>query len=231
MRLTVIGTGTVVPSARRSSAAYWLEAGEVRLLMDCGPGTLHRCGALGLPWASATHVAISHYHIDHWGDLPAFLFAGRWGTLPPRSAPLTLVGPAGFRNRLTVLAGALGDWVLDPGYPLVVREIVPGGPVELAPGVTLDAQRTPTHTAESLAFAVRAGGACLVYTGDTGVDEALGKWAKGCDVLVAECSLPDGQGISIHLTPTQAAALARTAGARRLVLSHFYPQIEGTDPA
>jgi ribonuclease BN (tRNA processing enzyme) len=97
--------------------------------------------------------------------------------------------------------------------------------------VTLEAHRTPTHTAESLAYAVRAGGARLVYTGDTGPDDALARWAAGCDTLVAECSLPDGQGISIHLTPTQAGAMARDARAKRLVLTHFYPQIEGTDPA
>jgi ribonuclease BN (tRNA processing enzyme) len=50
-------------------------------------------------------------------------------------------------------------------------------------------------------------------------------------LLLSECSLPDGKGISIHLTPTQAGELARAAKAKRLVLSHFYPQIEGTDPA
>jgi ribonuclease BN (tRNA processing enzyme) len=44
-------------------------------------------------------------------------------------------------------------------------------------------------------------------------------------------SLPDERAIAIHLSPTQAGALARAAGARRLVLTHFYPAIEGTDPA
>lgn len=231
MRLTVIGTGTVAPSAERTAAAYWVETGSVKLLLDCGAGTMHRCARLGIPWPQATHVAITHFHLDHWGELPMLLFAGRWGTLPPRSAPLTLIGPAGFKTRLVVLAGALGDWVLDPGYPLDVREMTPDVPAELGPGILLEAHRTPTHTPESLAYSVRADGARLVYTGDTGPDDALARWAGPCDVLVAECSLPDDQGISIHLTPTQAGAMARAANAKRLVLTHFYPQIEGTDPA
>lgn len=231
MRLTVIGTGTVAPSRERTAAAYWVESGSVKLLMDCGAGTMHRCAHFGIAWEQATHVAITHFHLDHWGELPMLLFAGRWGTLPPRTAPLTVIGPVGFKTRMVVLAGALGDWVLDPGYPLDLREIEPGGPVELAPGVTLEAQRTPTHTAESLAYSVRADGARLVYTGDTGPDDALARWAMGCDTLVSECSLPDDKGISIHLTPTQAGALARDAQAKRLVLTHFYPQVEGTDPA
>lgn len=231
MRLTVIGTGTVAPLADRTAAAYWLETGGVRLLMDCGAGTMNGCARFGIPWTQATHVAITHFHIDHWGELPMFLFASSMGTLPPRSAPLTVIGPAGFRTRLVVLAGALGDWVLDPGYPLEIREIAPDQPMELAAGATLEAHRTPTHTAESLAYSVRAEGKRLVYTGDTGPDEDLGRWANACDLLVSECSLPDGKGISIHLTPTQAGDLARAAGAKRLVLSHFYPQIEGTEPA
>ncbi len=231
MRLTVVGSGTVAPSAARTAAAYWVEAGAARVLLDCGAGTMHRLAQQGIPWAEATHVAITHFHLDHWGELPMFLYAGRYGTLPPRRAPLVLIGPAGIRTRLLVLAGALGDWVTDPGYPLEVWEIVPGTPQELVPGVMLEARRTPTHTAESLAYSLRADGARLVYTGDTGPDEALARWAAGCDLLLAECSLPDGKGISIHLTPSQAGALARSAGARRLVLTHFYPQIEGTDPA
>ena len=231
MRLTVLGTGTVAPLPERTAAAYWVESAGVTLLMDCGAGTMNRCARFGIPWHQATHVAITHFHVDHWGELPAFLFAGRWGTLPPRSAPLIVIGPAGFRTRLVVLAGALGDWVLDPGYPLEIREIAPHAPMELTPGVTLEACRTPTHTPESLAYSVRAEGRRLVYTGDTGPDEALGRWANPCDLLVAECSLPDGQGISIHLTPSQAGDLARAAAAKRLVLSHFYPPVEGTDPA
>jgi len=94
----------------------------------------------------------------------------------------------------------------------------------------LEACKTP-HTDESLAYAVRDAGARLVYTGDTSPSDDLARWARGCDLLLAECSLPDTQGVAIHLTPTQAGALARAAGARRLVLTHFYPAMEGTDPA
>jgi ribonuclease BN (tRNA processing enzyme) len=71
----------------------------------------------------------------------------------------------------------------------------------------------------------------LVYTGDTGFDEALGAWAAGCDVLLAECSLPDTMAIREHLTPRQVGALARRADARQLVLTHFYPPVEHVDIA
>jgi ribonuclease BN (tRNA processing enzyme) len=230
IEVVVLGSGTVAPSARRNSAGYWVEAGPVRLLMDCGAGTTHRLAACNLDWPRTTHVALSHFHIDHWGELPAFLFAQQYGTLPPRQEPLVLIGPAGIRNRMTMLAAALGDWVLDAGYPLDIREIVPGGEIDLGAGVTLRATKTP-HTPESLAYSVQHAGNRLVYSGDTGYSESVAAFAKGCDLLIIECSLPDAQPMTIHLTPTEAGRMAKLAGARRVVLSHFYPQIEGTNPA
>jgi ribonuclease BN (tRNA processing enzyme) len=230
MELVVLGSGTVAPSAHRTAPAHWVTAGSVRLLLDCGAGTLHRAAQHGVPWPDVTHVAVTHFHPDHWGELPMLLFALKWGTLPARSASLRLIGPLGFRTRMTVLAGALGDWVLEPGYPLELVEIAPGDSLDLDGEVRLEACKTP-HTDESLAYAVRAGRARLVYTGDTGPSEDLARWAAGCDLLLAECSLPDTERIDIHLTPTQAGTLARSAAARRLVLTHFYPAIEGTDPA
>jgi ribonuclease BN (tRNA processing enzyme) len=212
----------------RTSPAHWVQASNVNLLMDCGAGTLHRSAAFGIPWHTVTHLALTHLHADHWGELPAFLFALRWGIAPARSAPLILLGPAGLTDRLGHLRRALGDWVLDPGYPLEVIELPRSGTTTLSPSVTLETHPTP-HTDESMAFGVRHQGARLVYTGDTGPSADLARWARGCGLLLAECSLPDDRPLAIHLTPTQAGTLARDAEAKSLVLTHFYPPVEIAD--
>lgn len=229
--LTVIGSGTVAPDAARTAPAHWVEAGQVRLLLDCGAGTLHRAAQLGLPWWSVTHVALTHFHIDHWGELPALLFALRWGTEPARAAPLAVIGPVGLRARLDKLAAAYGPWVTAPEtFDLTAREIRPEETVALADDVLLESCKTP-HADESLAYAVRHEHRRLVYTGDTGPSEALARWAGGCDLLLAECSLPESRKLDVHLTPQAAGELARAAGARRLVLTHFYPVFGTEDPA
>jgi ribonuclease BN (tRNA processing enzyme) len=96
--------------------------------------------------------------------------------------------------------------------------------------VSLDTCRVP-HTTESVAVSLTAPEGRLVYTGDTGPSAELAHWAAGCDVLLAECSLPQAQALDIHLTPEQAGELARDAKAGRLVLTHFYPPVEATNPA
>ena len=230
MDLTVLGSGTVAPTGERTAAAHWLETGTVRLLLDCGAGMLHRAAQFRIPWPETTHVAITHFHVDHWGELPFFLFALRWGAEPPRTKPLTVLGPSGLRSRLVLLSGAYGDWVTVPEYPLEIVELQPGERYQLSSEVELEAWKVP-HTRESLAYGIRSQGRRLVYTGDTGYCDELAAWAEDCDLLLAECSLPDQEGIDLHLTPSRVAALARAARARRLVLTHFYPVFGDADPA
>jgi ribonuclease BN (tRNA processing enzyme) len=230
MDLTVLGSGTVAPERDRTPAAYWVDTTSVQLLLDCGSGTLNRAVTFGIPWADATHVAVTHFHVDHWGELPLFLFALRWGIEPPRADPLIVIGPRGLRSRLTMLAEAYGAWVTAPEFGIEIVELEPGAHLELAPHVELEAFKTP-HTDESVAYAVQDGTARLVYTGDTGFDETLADWASGCNLMLAECSLPDDRKIEGHLTPSLAGKLAQRADTRRLVLTHFYPVFGDVDPA
>lgn len=226
----MLGSGTVAPTPHRNPAALWVETDTLRILMDCGPGCLRRAAEFDVAWWRADIVALTHFHPDHWGELPLLLMAMRYGIEPARTAPLTVLGPEGLRDRLEHLAGALGDWVVEPGYPLVLEEIGPAADRSLGGGVTLETCKTP-HTPESVAFGLRAGDRRLVYTGDTGPSPDLAAWARGCDLLICECSLPDDRAVEIHLTPSQVGALARDARPARVVLTHLYPPVENPDPA
>ena len=186
--------------------------------------------ALGIRWQDITHVALTHFHPDHVADVVMLLMGWRWGQLPARDTPVTLYGPVGAGALMERLAAAYGDWVLAPGFPMTVRELAPDEIVRLGPDIELSALPVP-HTSESVAYSVCAEGKRLVYTGDTGVDAVLPLWALDCDLLLAECSLPDAMAVASHLTPRQAGALAEMAHARQLVLTHFYPPVESVDIA
>ncbi|HYC50770.1 MAG TPA: MBL fold metallo-hydrolase [Gemmatimonadaceae bacterium] len=227
MRLTVLGTGTIAFSATRSCASYYVEAGNARMLIDCGSGTTRRLAELSIPWQQLTHIALTHFHIDHHQDLPTILFAGKYGMLPPRAAPLDIVGPRGTRDLLNRLAAAYGEWVLDPGYELRITELDSGGAMDVG-GASFGCMKVP-HTAESIAYSVVEGDRRLVYSGDTGFDPAFASWAHGCDTMVLECSLPAPMAIVEHLTPEQCGEMARLAEPKRLVLTHLYPPVESVD--
>lgn len=226
-RFRALGTGTIAFSPARSCSGYFVEAGDVRLLLDCGSGITRRLAELDIGWQGITHIALTHFHIDHHADLPTLLFAYRYGMLPARSTPLEIIGPVGTKELCDRLAAAYGPWVSAPDFPQTIHELEPGAYHDLG-GVGLTAFKVP-HTAESVAYSITRGGRRIVYTGDTGVSPELGVWARSCDLLVAECSLPEAMAIPEHLTPEQAGELGRTAQPRMLALTHFYPPVEEVD--
>ena len=229
MRLTVLGTGTIAFSPARSCAAYFVAAGDAKLLLDCGSGTTRRLAELAISWQDITHVALTHFHIDHHADLPSLIFAWKYGILPPRSAPIEVIGPVGTQALLERLAAAYGEWVTAPGFPVRITELAPGASFDVG-GARLDCAKVP-HTPESIAYSITEGSHRLVYSGDTGFDPAFAAWAHGCELLVLECSLPQSMAIVEHLTPEQCGEIGRLAEPERLVLSHLYPPVESVDIA
>ncbi len=90
--------------------------------------------------------------------------------------------------------------------------------------------RPVNHTPNSLAYRVEdQQGKSIVYSGDSGFCDGLVDVAKGTDLLVLESSFPDGVEVEGHLTPSQAGHIATLANAKRLVLTHFYPECLATD--
>jgi ribonuclease BN (tRNA processing enzyme) len=228
VRVTTLGTGTIALAPGRARAGLLVEAGAVRLLLDCGSGVTQRLADQGVDWMGLTHVALTHFHADHFGDLPTLVFAWKYGALPGRAAPLTVFGPAGTALLLERLAAAYGAWFRDPGFGLHVHEIVAGDGVDLPDGVRLSTRKVP-HTEESVAYSVAYGRRRVVYTGDTGYDPTLAEWAEGCDLLVCECSLPQAMAVPIHLTPEECGAIAAATRPGHLALTHFYPPVEQVD--
>lgn len=230
MRLVTVGTGTAAPHPRRVQSGALLEAGAIRLLVDCGSGVVWRMASLGEIWSTLTHVALTHFHADHTSDLATLIYAWRYGQLPPRSEPVEIVGPVGTRALLEAMMAVFGAGLLDAPPVITIRELAAGESVELGDGAWLRSTKVP-HTDESMAYSVERSGYRVVFTGDTGFDPALGAWAEGCDVLVCECSLPDSMALPLHLTPRQSGQLAALARPGLLALTHFYPPVEGEDIA
>ncbi len=228
MRLTTVGTGTVAPHPTRVCAGHLVQHDDVSLLLDCGSGVVHRLAALGLRWTDITHVAFTHFHADHIADFAMLCYAFLYGQAPARTAPLQVIGPVGTRDLIDRLALVYGTWLHAPGYPLEVMELEPDARLVLSAELVLTVFPVQ-HTPESVAYSLETGSKRLVYTGDTGVDQALGEWAAHCDVLLTECSLPDALAVASHLTPSQAGALAGVAQPGLLALTHFYPPVEHVD--
>jgi ribonuclease BN (tRNA processing enzyme) len=94
-------------------------------------------------------------------------------------------------------------------------------PVRIGP-FTITVARV-AHPVIAFAIRVEAGGASLVYSGDTGPTPALVELTRGADLALFEAScLSDvANPKDLHMTGVQAAQHAAAAGAGRLLLTHL----------
>jgi ribonuclease BN (tRNA processing enzyme) len=222
-RLTILGSGTLVPNEARNSAAHHLDTHPSSVLLDCGPGTLHGLARHGVDWQRLTHVAISHFHNDHVSDLAALLNAFKHSEANERTHPLTLIGPPGFAALLGGLRSVYGDYVMHQRFGLQVVEL--GLEDAFAPGGGELVMRTcPTaHTDNSVAFLVDGPWGSLGYTGDTGPSDDVGRLLEGVDVLISECTLADPPVTDRHLSPAGLAEMASAVRPGLLVVTHVAP--------
>ena len=120
MDLSVFFAGTAgsMPTQRRGLPAILVRRGADRILFDCGEGTqrqlLRSVGLLDL-----TEIFITHFHADHWLGLPGLL---KTFDLRGREVPLTIQGPRGLKDLLSIMARASGG----VSFPLYVVELEPG---------------------------------------------------------------------------------------------------------
>jgi ribonuclease BN (tRNA processing enzyme) len=225
MLLTILGSGTALPDGERNSAGYFLQLPSANLMLDCGAGTLHALARFGLPWQDLSHLFVSHFHLDHVGELASLLFAFKLARKTTnRTDPLVLIGPVGLTGLMSALSAAYRRNLLEPGFPVSIREIAPGEQVALSKDCYLSVAKTP-HTDESLGVRVDTPEGSLCYTGDTAFSADLAAFFKDATLLIAECSLaehPEGVARMAHLSIGDAARMAAIASARRLVVTHFY---------
>ncbi len=222
MRFTVLGSGTLIPDDGRRSAAHLVSGQGYAVLLDCGSGTVHGFQRHGVAWARLTHLAITHFHTDHVGDVPALMWAMTHGRNEGRDTPLYVLGPPGIQAFMEGLAGVFGAFVLEPGFDVRIVELArrdswndPRGRFRLETHPTI-------HTERSLAYRIHGKAGSVGYTGDTGPDPELYRFMAGADLVVAECSNPDPPVMDTHLTPSGLAELGRVAEPGLLVATHVY---------
>jgi len=230
MKFIVLGSGTAVPHPKRLSAAYWVESYGGTVLLDFSVTALSRMMEEGLDWAGLDAIWVSHFHLDHIGGLPSFLFGSRYcEEMKDRTKPLRIFGGPGLKELLQGFSDLRDYKLLDQPFPLEIVEIEPLEKFEIAPGLEAVAMSTP-HTDESHAIHLRdRDGATLVYTADTGITETLATFARRVDLLVIEASFPKNKPGENHLEMAEAMYIIRKAEPRRAVITHLYPYWDGIE--
>jgi ribonuclease BN (tRNA processing enzyme) len=213
VRLSIIGSSPAWPNAGGACSGHRVDD---RLLLDCGPGVLAKLRDQQA-WPTVGAIAITHLHLDHWGDLIPWV----WGNLfwPGRETRPALWLPPGSREALEPVLARLGSVdMLDRAFD--VAEYEPRQPFTAA-GLEVTAIPVVHYSIDAYGFRVRGNSRLFAYSGDTGPCPALEEIAHGADLFLCEATLERGElegDDRGHLDTDEAIAAATTA--HRLVLTH-----------
>jgi ribonuclease BN (tRNA processing enzyme) len=227
LEIEVVGCVTTAPTAVDVCSAYLVREGSATLLLDCGPGALHRL-LNRHSLLDITAVIITHMHQDHCLDLlpaaGALLIQRRTRNMPGQTR---LLVPPGATRVLDTLAGLFGA----PGqgefrnslhHAFAVEEYAQPSSLAFGP-VSVSFSAPLAHEVPCSAVRVESSGRSLCYSGDTAPCGAIVHHADGADLLLCEATFPHKPSLRqyLHLAPEEAGEIARASGARSLMLTHF----------
>ncbi len=269
-RLITLGTaGGPNPRARRAQSSNLLIVNGTPYVIDAGDGTARRLAKLKFNFRTLGTIFITHGHNDHTGGL-GMLLSASW--IAQRTQPIHVYGPPRTADQVN---GAVeyfrydSEIRLSDGSRSVPIEKVFFGH-DVGTGMVYQDKNIKVTAAENTHFHFPPGSPgfgkyksysyrfetpdrVIVFTGDTGVSDAVIELAKGADVLVAETvSVEDIKQARIesgrwqvmsekeqheyirhmedeHLTPQQIGVMATKAGVKTVVLSHLAPRPGGND--
>jgi ribonuclease BN (tRNA processing enzyme) len=223
--LTILGASGACPAAGGACSSYLVQSGATSIVLDCGPGSLPNLRGV-IDYRAVTAVVLSHLHADHILDLVPYHDGLRYGPGADASPRIPLWSSPGGRATLQALGVALGHDADHFDQTFAIEEYDPAAPLTIG---DLRLTFTPTqHYIPCWGIRCEAGGATLVYSADTGPTPAVVELARDADLFLCEATLLDREAPEDrpgHLTAAEAGALARQAGARRLLLTHLWPEL------
>jgi ribonuclease BN (tRNA processing enzyme) len=217
MKVTILGSGTCVPSLKRAAPSYLIDTGGYKYLIDCGSGTLLQLLKAGHDYRDINGVFITHAHPDHVSDLMPLIHALVATPGFNRKKPLLIVAPPKvidfYQECLLLLMKKPKDFIIET--------LSPKGKMMIEENILYSTKTI--HSDDSMAYRFETSSSSVVFTGDADYSDTLVDFSQSADILIADCSFPDEMKTQGHMTPRECGILAEKAKVRTLVLSHIYP--------
>jgi ribonuclease BN (tRNA processing enzyme) len=226
LNITFLGTGTISLTPERSCTSIFIETPKERILVDIGCGTLRAIAKIGINIHAIDYIFLTHFHPDHISDLIPFIFALKNSRRRQSPDKLQVWGPRGFIQFMHGMELSYGRWIHEPSDSIKFFELKRH--LQDFPGVRVIWNKV-VHKFESVGYRFEIGGNTIAFSGDSGYCQELIRICQGADMAILECSHADEHAVEGHLSPSLAAKIAEDSKAKKLYLTHFYPDALESD--
>lgn len=242
LRVTLLGTGIPNPHPNAFGTSTMIEAGEERVMIDCGRGAVIRLAQAGFPVGHTDTVLLTHFHSDHYSGLFDLVMTGTIRQpFANRGGPLHVYGPPGVED---IAEGAwqatapdrairVADNEIDPEHMRIIPHVYEReGVLYDKGGLKIIAIEVDHGEFIRPAYAMRVeyGGRVFVHSHDTRYNENLIRQSVGADVLVhevaaaKEATLAAYPGVKTaidhHATPRDVGRVFTHVSPRLAMLTH-----------
>jgi len=235
MKLTILGSGTFFVSPNRTASSFLLEINNQRILIDCGPGTLYRLGELNIAPQDLDYVFLTHFHPDHSSDLfPLFMNVRLNDLFLPGSVQRfpSFFGPTGFDKFLSDYSHLSELNTYDNWGKIKINEYQPLHKIDnfIAKPFSVD---HVVFNVPARAYAIRfeAEDKVVTFSGDCAMCPGIKKATQNSDLFVCDASFPQGKSSPSHMDTLDIGKICQDSHAKKVLLTHFYPQFENIDLA
>jgi ribonuclease Z len=217
-KVTLLGTSTPNPLPDRFGPSTLVEAGNEKLIFDCGRGATIRLWQLRIPLGTVK-LFITHLHSDHTVGIPDLWLTG-FSPLPygRRNAPFAVYGPKGTAEMMSYLEKAYGADIenrrefipnFSPQQAAIVAKDIEEGVVYEQNAVRVTAFKVKhANLKDAFGFRVDYRGHAVVISGDMAPNENFIKYAQGADVVIHEVGV------------ARPELLDKDAGVRHMLATH-----------
>lgn len=226
VRFRFLGCGDAFGTGGRFQTCFHLAGPSGTVLIDCGASSMIAIRRFDVDPNAVDAVLITHLHGDHFAGLPFFLLDAQLTSR--RTRPLAIAGPPGLRDRLAEAMEVLfpGSSTVERRFPVTVTELPPGAETAVGPARVTPFEMVHWCGAPPYALRVALDGRIVTYTGDTEWVDAIVPAASGADLFVAEAYFHERR-VKYHLDWVTLSQHLPAIGARRVVLTHFSPDMLG----
>ncbi len=215
-----VGSGYAFGSGGRFQTCIALRTADDLFLVDCGTSSLIAMRQQQIDPRDVSKVLITHLHGDHFGGLPFFLLDAQ--LVSKRTAPLTLVGPPGFEDRLMRAMEVLfpGSSRVEPNFDVRFLELKPRTPTQVDQVEVTAYPAAHFSGAPSYSLRVKVEEKVFVYSGDTQWTDTLVEASHEADLFVCESYVFDGE-VPLHNSYRTIMKHRSRLTCKRIILTHM----------